>query len=75
MNSDSSQSKVAIVTGAGQGIGRAIAHRLARDGFAIAVVDINAGSLDGVKNEIEGLGGRVLPLTADLTKLEKFKRW
>ncbi len=34
--------KLAIVTGAGQGIGEGVAHRLAKDGFAIAVVDINA---------------------------------
>jgi len=42
MKSDSSKLKVAIVTGAAQGIGRAIACRLARDGFAIAIIDINA---------------------------------
>ncbi len=33
--------KLAIVTGAGQGIGEGIAHRLAKDGYAIAVADIN----------------------------------
>src|SRR5436190_16305908 len=62
--------KVAIVTGAGQGIGRAIARRLARDGFAVAIVDINANSLDEVKKEIENLGAQALVLTADLTRLE-----
>jgi meso-butanediol dehydrogenase / (S,S)-butanediol dehydrogenase / diacetyl reductase len=62
--------QVAIVTGAAQGIGRAIAHRLAKDGFAIAVVDINADTLDGVKKEIEGQGGEALALKADLTRLE-----
>jgi len=62
--------KVAVVTGAAQGIGRAIAHRLAKDGFAIAIVDINADVLDGVKKEIEELGGQALALKADLTKLE-----
>ena len=34
--------QVAIVTGAAQGIGKAIAHRLSKDGFDIAIVDINA---------------------------------
>ncbi|MBC7876266.1 MAG: glucose 1-dehydrogenase [Anaerolineales bacterium] len=67
-------SKVAIVTGAGQGIGRAIAHRLARDGFAVAIVDINADALDEVKKEIEGLGGQTLALKADLTKLDDIKK-
>ncbi len=33
--------KLAIVTGSGQGIGEGIAHRLAKDGYAIAVADIN----------------------------------
>ena len=70
MNSNPSVLKVAIVTGAAQGIGRAIAHRLARDGFAVAIVDINANALDEVKKEIEDLGRQALALAADLTKLE-----
>jgi len=74
MNSDSPQLKVAIVTGGGQGIGRAIAHRLARDGFAIAIADVNADALEEVKREIEGLGGQVLPITADLTRLDEIQK-
>lgn len=74
MNSDSSRLNVAIVTGAGQGIGRAIACRLARDGFAIAIVDINIEALDEVKKEIEDLGAQVLPLRADLTKLDEIQK-
>lgn len=74
MTSDSSRLNVAVVTGAGQGIGRAIAGRLARDGFAIAIVDINAQALDDAKNEIENLGAPVLPLTADLTRLDEIQK-
>ena len=70
MNQENSSLKVAIVTGAAQGIGKAVARRLARDGFAIAIVDINADALDGVKKEIEGEGGQALALKADLTKIE-----
>ncbi len=70
MNSGFSALKVAIVTGAAQGIGRAIAKRLSRDGFAVAIVDINADMLDEVKKEIEDQGGQVLALKADLTKLD-----
>lgn len=70
MKSTASALKVAVVTGAAQGIGRAIAHRLSQDGFAIAIVDINADALDGVKKEIEERGGHALALKADLTKLE-----
>ena len=58
--SDSSELQVAIVTGAGQGIGRAIAHRLARDGFAVAVVDINATALNSAKEEIEVIWSRMI---------------
>jgi len=73
MSGDSSRSKVAVVTGAGQGIGRAIAHRLAQDGFAVAIVDINATALDEAKKEIEVQGGQALALQADLTKLENIQ--
>jgi len=62
--------KVAIITGAGQGIGKAIARRLALDGFAVAIADINADTLDAVRTEIENEGGDVLTVKADLTQLE-----
>jgi len=62
--------KVAIITGAGQGIGKTVARRLVQDGFAVAIADINANSLAAVKKELEGEGGRVLAIKADLTKLE-----
>ena len=61
--------KVAVVTGAAQGIGKAIASRLAKDGFAVAIIDINAEMLDGVKKEIESQGGTALALKADLTNM------
>jgi len=74
MNGDSSALKVAIVTGAAQGIGGAIACRLARDGFAVAIVDINESGLDEVKREIEALGAQALALRADLTQLEDIQK-
>jgi acetoin reductase-like protein len=74
MRSDSSWPRVAIVTGAGQGIGRAISCRLAQDGFAIALVDINPAALERVKNEIQDLGADVLAITADLTKLNEIQK-
>jgi len=74
MKSEASMLKVAIVTGAAQGIGRAIARRLARDGFAVAIVDINADALNEVKKEIEGLGAQALALNADLTQLKDIQK-
>lgn len=70
MESNASPLPVAIVTGAAQGIGRAIAKRLARDQYAVAIVDINADALADVQREIEELGAQVLCLTGDLSKLK-----
>jgi acetoin reductase-like protein len=74
MNSASSRLKVAIVTGAGQGIGRAISRRLAQDGFSMALVDINEGALDKVKKEVEAWGVQALAMRADLTKLKEIQK-
>jgi len=50
--------KRAVVTGAGQGIGRAIARRLASDGATVAVLDVDEARASAVVAEIEGAGGR-----------------
>lgn len=65
--------RVALVTGAAQGIGRAISLRLARDGFALALADRNADGLENVANEIKRDGGAALMLTADLTNLKEIE--
>ncbi|KAJ7220749.1 hypothetical protein GGX14DRAFT_431944 [Mycena pura] len=62
----------ALVTGAAQGIGRAIALRLAEDGFAVAVNDVagRAGELEALRGEIEGMGqgsvGMAMVVVADV---------
>lgn len=57
--------KVAIVTGAGSGIGRAIAIRLARDEAAIAVLDLNGDGAAETAKTITDAGGTALALTVD----------
>ncbi len=59
--------KVALVTGAGQGIGRGIALRLAKDGADIAVVDINTDKMAEVAAEIEELGRKATTFKADVS--------
>ena len=49
--------KVALVTGSGQGIGKAIALRLVKDGFAVAIADYNEETAKAVADEINRNGG------------------
>jgi len=60
----------AVVTGAGQGIGRAIALRLAREGADVAVLDMNETTVPAVAREIEALGPKALGLVVDVSDAE-----
>ncbi len=59
--------RVALVTGASKGIGRAIALTLAAEGMDVALVARNREALEAVKKEIEGKGRRALAHAADLS--------
>ena len=59
--------RIALVTGAANGIGRASALRLAREGADLVVVDREGDTLQGVARDVEAAGRQVLPITADWT--------
>ncbi|PWH81279.1 SDR family NAD(P)-dependent oxidoreductase [Brumimicrobium oceani] len=62
--------KVAIVTGAGSGIGRATAHLLAKEGAKVVVSDIDKESGNAVVKEIEEAGGEAFFIFSDSSKAE-----
>ncbi|HLX38411.1 MAG TPA: 3-oxoacyl-ACP reductase family protein [Candidatus Binataceae bacterium] len=62
--------KVAIVTGAAQGIGRAIAMRLAREGAKVAIADIDVDGATRTANEISAAGSEAIAVKLDVTRLQ-----
>ena len=62
----SSTSRVAIVTGAARGIGASIAERLADDGHAIAVIDLDEAACAATVERIAAAGGRAIAVGANV---------
>jgi 3-oxoacyl-[acyl-carrier protein] reductase len=67
--------KVAVVTGGSKGIGKAIAVSLAREGCRLSLCARGKEALDAATDEIEGRGGEVHALVADMTKPDDIRRF
>ncbi len=66
--------RIAIVTGAGQGIGKAIATRLAHAGADVAIIDVNLAAAEEVTRLINESGHKALALQADVSQAEDINR-
>jgi len=66
--------KVAIITGAAQGLGKAIALRYAHEGANIVIADLNEKKGNEVKKEIEALGRKALVVKTDISVISEIKK-
>jgi NAD(P)-dependent dehydrogenase (short-subunit alcohol dehydrogenase family) len=68
------EGKVALITGAGSGIGKAAALMLAREGAKVAALDLDGDELEQTAGQIRGGGGEALPLACDVSQPEQVRQ-
>lgn len=66
--------RVAVVTGAASGIGRALAERFAKEGMKVVLADVEAEALDEAAHEIEATGAKVLAVRTDVSRAADVER-
>ena len=66
--------KVAIITGAARGMGKAIANTFAHEGAAVGLLDVQEGELDQTVNEIQAENGKALGLVTDVRCYDQVER-
>lgn len=66
--------KIAVITGGGSGIGRATAQRLAREGAAVVLADVDGAATEATAAEIAQAGGRAVAVRADVSDLADARR-
>jgi NAD(P)-dependent dehydrogenase (short-subunit alcohol dehydrogenase family) len=76
MSSSPSSQRSAVVTGAAQGIGAAVAARLAQDGLSVLLADLpgKQAALDALSKQIVAAGGRAATFAGDVSVEEDVKR-
>lgn len=65
------QNRTAVVTGAARGIGAATARRLAKDGYAVAVLDLDEAACEAVAASIREAGGSAIGVGVDVSDAEQ----
>ena len=75
MSTGESGRRVALITGAGRGIGAAIAHHLAAQGVAVGVIDLDAEPAEATAAAIERAGGAALALAGDVANADACAGW